>query len=112
MRPRLRDHRSPLPRLLPNRYRSGLRAYLCSGLGAPDGAVPGPAVGFTAGVGELPAAAPEVVPAGVPGFGVGARIPDGIPGAAGRTPSGLASVEPVLFGAGPAVAGRLTELPC
>jgi hypothetical protein len=64
------------------------------------------------GIGELPAAALGEVPAGVPGFGVGARIPDGMPGAAGRTPSGLASVERALFGAGPAVTGRLAELPC
>ena len=84
--------------------------------------MPGLAVGFTSGVavgiavgdgiGELPGAALEVGPADVPGFGVGARIPDGIPGAAGRTPFGLASVEPVLFGAGPAAAGRLTEPLC
>ena len=32
-------------------------------------------------------------------------------GAAGRSPSGLASVEPVLFGAGPAVAGVFADLP-
>jgi hypothetical protein len=92
------------------------------GLGVPDVVELGSAAGFTLGVavgiavgegiGELPGAALEVVPAGAPGFGVGARIPDGIPGAAGRTPSGLASVEPVLFGAGPAVEGWLTELPC
>jgi hypothetical protein len=90
--------------------------------GVAAGVVPGLAVGFKLGVavgiavgdgiGELAAAAPEVTPAGIPGFGEGARIPDGIPGAAGRTPSGLASVEPILFGAGPAVEGRLTAPPC
>ena len=65
------------------------------------------------GIGELPGAAfagaLEIVPVVTPGFAVGARIPEGIPGAAGRTPFGLASVEPVLFGAGPTVAGRPTE---
>lgn len=64
------------------------------------------------GIGAVPGAAPEVVPAGVPGVGEGARIPDGIPGAAGRTPFGLASVEPALSGAGPAVEGRLIAPPC
>jgi hypothetical protein len=102
-----------------------LVAYLCVGLEVPDDVVPGLAIGFTLGVavgiavgegiGEVPgaaSAASEFIPARVPGFGVGARIPEGIPGAAGRTPSGLASVDPVLFGAGPAAEGRLTEPPC
>ena len=97
-------------------------AYLCPGLELPDDVVPGLAMGFTVGVavgmavgegiGEVPGAASELVPARIPEFGVGARIPEGIPGAAGRTPSGLASVDPVLFGAGPAAEGRLTEPPC
>ena len=121
--PQLKDHRSPPPRCPPIGLTVQVTAaYLRIGPGVPDGVVPGLAVGFTPGVavgiavgegiGEVPGAALKVVPAGVPGFGVAARIPDGIPGAAGRTPSGLASVEPVLFGAGPAVAGRLTEPPC
>lgn len=46
-----------------------------------------------------------------PAVGVGARIPVGIPGAAGRIPSGLASVEPALFGAGPAAVGAFDEPP-
>ena len=88
----------------------------------PDDVVPGLAMGFTVGVavgmavgegiGEVPGAASELVPARIPEFGVGTRIPEGIPGAAGRTPSGLASVEPALFGAGPTAEGRLTEPPC
>ena len=74
------------------------------------GVAVGTAVGE--GIGEVPGAASELVPARIPEFGVGARIPEGIPGAAGRTPSGLASVEPALFGAGPTAEGRLTEPPC
>jgi hypothetical protein len=74
----------------------------------------GVAVGMAVGegIGEEPGAASELVPARIPEFGVGAWIPEGIPGAAGRTPSGLASVEPTLFGAGPTAEGRLTEPPC
>ena len=74
---------------------------------SPAGFKTGVAVGIAVGegIGELAAAAPNVAPVDISGFGEGARIPEGIPGAAGRTPSGLASVEPVLFGAGPAVEG-------
>jgi len=125
MRPPLRDHPNRPPRSRLNRTAQRLVAYLCVGLEVPDDVVPGLAIGFTLGVavgiavgegiGEVPgaaSAASEFIPARVPGFGVGARIPEGIPGAAGRTPSGLASVDPVLFGAGPAAEGRLTEPPC
>ena len=121
-RPPLRDHRNRPPRLRLNRTITEPFAYLCPGLELPDDVVPGLAMGFTVGVavgmavgegiGEVPGAASELVPARIPEFGVGARIPEGIPGAAGRTPSGLASVDPVLFGAGPAAEGRLTEPPC
>jgi len=118
MRPPLRDHRNRPPRLRLNRTITEPFAYLCPGLELPDDVVPGLAMGFTLGVavgiaigegiGEVPgaaSAASEFIPARVPGFGVEARIPEGIPGAAGRTPSGLASVDPVLFGAGPAAEG-------
>jgi hypothetical protein len=119
-RPQPRNHPNPPPRSLRNSARDALTpSYLRIGLGAPSGLAvvftPGVAVGIAVGegTGELPGAALaaplETVPAVTPGFGVGARIPDGMPGAAGRTPSALASVEPVLFGAGPTVAGRLTE---
>lgn len=52
----------------------------------------------------------------VPGVEEG-RIPAGMPGAAGRSPSRLASVDPVLSGAGPETAGicaepRWLDVPC
>jgi hypothetical protein len=98
---------------LPNRSRrSYVYSYLLNGLGLADGVVVavglalGVAVGIAVGAGD-----------GVVGFGVApvagvaaGRIPEEIPGAAGRNPSGLASVDPVLFGAGPAVEGALAEL--
>jgi hypothetical protein len=90
-------------------------AYLLNGLGLTDGVVPGVAVGLALGVavGIAVGAGDGVVGFGVaPVAGVAAgRIPEEIPGAAGRNPSGLASVDPVLFGAGPAVEGALAELP-
>jgi hypothetical protein len=77
--------------------------------GTGSGSAVGMAVGEGAGV--VPGACfigiCPLVP--TPGLGVGARIPAGMPGAAGRNPSGLASVEPVRFGAGPAVAGEVAE---
>jgi hypothetical protein len=79
-------------------------------VGGAAGVAVGMAVGDASGVvagAELRSAVPGVDPA----FGAGARIPDGMPGAAGRRPSGLASVEPVLFGAGPAVDGAAVERP-
>jgi hypothetical protein len=78
----------------------GVAAGVAVGMAVGDG------TGVVLGV-ELRSAIPGVDPA----LGVGARIPDGIPGAAGRSPSGLASVEPVLFGAGPAVDGTVVEPP-
>jgi hypothetical protein len=95
---------------------------LFKGFGVADGVIPGVAVGLALGValgtavgeaeGDTAAAGLEVVWAVLALFaGVGARIPEGIPGAAGRSPSGLASVDPVLFGAGPAVAGAFADSP-
>jgi hypothetical protein len=80
--------------------------------------VPGVAVGLAVGVavgmgdaegtGLAPGAGCEVFCefklALTVGEGAG-RMPAGIPGAAGRNPFELASVEPVLSGAGPEVAG-------
>jgi hypothetical protein len=65
-----------------------------------EGVVPGVGCGVISG---LTLALARGVEAG--------RIPAGMPGAAGRSPSRLASVEPVLFGAGPETAGVCTVTP-
>lgn len=98
-------------------------AYLLNGLGVADGLLAGVAVGLASGVavgiavgdgaGVAPgfwfgAAGPFVL---APDRGVITRSPEGMPGAAGRIPSGLASVESVRLGAGPEVAGAVAESP-
>ena len=111
-----RDHRLPRHPLRRNSASEKI-AYLVNGLGVADGVVPGVAVGLAPGVavGMAVGDGAGVVPGACFTFacpiGVGARIPEGMPGAAGRSPSGLASVEPVRFGAGPAVAGALADPP-
>ena len=82
----------------------------------------GVAVGIADGAGEgvMPGVGCGVISgltlALVPGVEEG-RIPAGMPGAAGRSPSRLASVDPVLSGAGPETAGicaepRWLDVPC
>jgi hypothetical protein len=90
-------------------------------LGVAEGLTPGVAVGLASGVavgiavGDGSGLAFGVERSVMPGVGTGCgvigRIPDGIPGAAGRNPLELASVEPFLFGAGPVVDGVVIDVP-
>ncbi len=112
-----RDLHRPHPLLLPN---SANPDYF-RGLGVAEGLTPGVAVGLASGVavgiavGDGSGIAPGVerpVMSGVgAGCGVTRRIPDGVPGAASRSPLGVASVEPFLFGAGPVVDGAVVDAP-
>ncbi|HEU4679962.1 MAG TPA: hypothetical protein VFS35_10605 [Terrimicrobiaceae bacterium] len=108
---------SPSPSVLPD---SANPDYF-RGLGVAEGLTPGVAVGLASGVAvgiavgdgsglALGVERPVMSGVGV-GCGVTRRIPDGIPGAASRSPFGLASLAPFLFGAGPVVDGAVVDAP-